>query len=227
MPHSHQLPQQINWRGMRIRNHSHHHWDAESFPTEGYKLALWTRRRWSKHQRKTGQSKTINNHALPLGKSFSSPGCYSTLFIQKAPSPYLPVFILPVVPFPYLGGIGQWHFYRSAGVSTSHDNSSTLGWKTLCVYHQEGGDIILIMQALCRLCPVRKKTKKDPAVFPKWKQATEDRETVVSFYLTEKPESKARGLHSHVPLWMGRRGLNSISGMTFHFTCLDTSLFLP
>ena len=134
---------------------------------------------------------------------FFSPGYYSILFIQKPPSPYLPVFILPVLPFPCLGRIGQCPFYSSAGVSTSHDNSSTLGCKTLCLPSRRRGHHIDNASTVSTV-PWEEEDKKDPVVFPKWKQATEDRETVVSLYLAKKPESEARGLHSHVPSWMGR-----------------------
>lgn len=53
-------------------------------------------------------------------------------------------------------------------VSTSYCNSSTLVFTTNThhLYHKEGGDIILTVQALCLLCPRRKKTEKNQLCCP-------------------------------------------------------------
>ena len=144
-------------------------------------------------------------------------------------SPHLlPVFILPVISFPCLGRIGQCPFYSSAGVSTSHDNSSILGCKTLCVYHQEGGDIILIMQALCQLCSGKKKTKETQLCFPSGNKQLRTERQWFHFILLRNQSLKPEVFIPTCPCEWGGRGLNSISCMTsFHFTCLDTSLFLP
>ena len=133
-----------------------------------------------------------------------------------------------MLPFPCLGRIGHCPFYSSAGVSTSHENSSTLGCKTLCVYHQEGRDIVLIMQALCQLCPGKKKTKKTQLCYPSGNKQLRTERQWFHFILLRNQSLKPGVFIPTCPCEWGGRGLNSNSGMTsFHFTCLDTSLFLP
>lgn len=68
-----------------IKNYYHHHEKALSFPMEGCKIALGTRRR-NKRRRKTGQSEPITNHPLPLGGPFFLSSCSSILSILKSPS---------------------------------------------------------------------------------------------------------------------------------------------